>query len=168
MRQTIWFQHDAAHFSRNVRNHLDVRFGQQWIGRGGPVRWPARSPDLSCLDFFLWGHMNTLVYDTPVDNGEELVRRIAVAAGEIYPGTEICMEYSRKLGSSCAVDVRLALKSVDETLSNNFDPSYFCSCKFIITTNIHLRGIFLFLMFLSIPTRKESISDPVLLYDFDS
>ncbi|GBN42774.1 hypothetical protein AVEN_174235-1 [Araneus ventricosus] len=67
-RQTIWFQHAAAHFSRNVRNHLDVRFGQQWIGRGGPVRWPAQSPDLSCLDFFLWGHMKTLVYDTPVDN----------------------------------------------------------------------------------------------------
>ncbi|GFX86254.1 uncharacterized protein TNCV_2561361 [Trichonephila clavipes] len=58
-------------------------FGQQWIGRGGPVRWPARSPDLSCLDFYFWGHMKSLVYDTPVDNAEELVARIAVAAGEI-------------------------------------------------------------------------------------
>ena len=27
--------------------------------------------------------MKTLVYDTPVDNAEELVARIAVAAGEI-------------------------------------------------------------------------------------
>ena len=85
MRRTMWFQHDgaSAHFSRNVRNHLDVRFGQQWIGRGGPVCWPARSPDLSCLDFFLFGHMKTLVYETPVDNAEELVSRFAVAAGEI-------------------------------------------------------------------------------------
>ncbi|GFV60469.1 uncharacterized protein TNCV_3471041 [Trichonephila clavipes] len=42
-------QHDGApaHFSGDVRNYLDVTFGQQWIGRGGPVRWPARSPDLS-------------------------------------------------------------------------------------------------------------------------
>ncbi|GFW05095.1 uncharacterized protein TNCV_598891 [Trichonephila clavipes] len=53
----------------------DVTFGQQWIGRGGPVRWPARSPDLSCLDFYFWGHMKSLVYDTPVDNAEELVAK---------------------------------------------------------------------------------------------
>lgn len=83
--RTMWFQHDGApaHYSRDVRNYLDVTFGQQWIGRGGPVRWPARSPDLSCLDFYLWGHLKSLVYDTPVDNAEELVARIAVAAGEI-------------------------------------------------------------------------------------
>ncbi|GFT04312.1 uncharacterized protein TNCV_1928731 [Trichonephila clavipes] len=83
--QTMWFQHDGApaHFSGDVRNYLDVTFGQQWIGRGGPVRWPAWSPDLSCLDFYFWGHMKSLVYDTPVDNAEELVARIAVAAGEI-------------------------------------------------------------------------------------
>ncbi|GFY22248.1 putative DD41D transposase [Trichonephila clavipes] len=81
----MWFQHDGApaHFSGDVRNYLDVTFGQQRIGRGGPVRWPARSPDLSCLDFYFWGHMKLLVYDTPVDNAEELVARIAVAAGEI-------------------------------------------------------------------------------------
>ncbi|GBO29597.1 hypothetical protein AVEN_4755-1 [Araneus ventricosus] len=85
MRQTIWFQHDGApvHFSREVPNHLDVRFGQESIGHGGPVRWSARTPDLSCLDFFLWEHMKTLVYVTPVDNVEELVARRAVAAGEI-------------------------------------------------------------------------------------
>ena len=39
MQQTIWFQHDgsAAYYIRNIRNCLDVTFGQQWIGRGGPV-----------------------------------------------------------------------------------------------------------------------------------
>ncbi|GFV86099.1 uncharacterized protein TNCV_670961 [Trichonephila clavipes] len=35
---------------------------RQWNGRGGPVNWLARSPDLSCLDFFLWGHMKNIVY----------------------------------------------------------------------------------------------------------
>ncbi|GFY10795.1 uncharacterized protein TNCV_1123181 [Trichonephila clavipes] len=48
-----------AHFSGDVRNYLDVTFGQQWIGRGGPFMTP------------------------PVNNAEELVARIAVAAGEI-------------------------------------------------------------------------------------
>ncbi|GFV45393.1 uncharacterized protein TNCV_5055871 [Trichonephila clavipes] len=105
--QTMWFQHDGvpAHFSGDVRNYLDVTFGQQWIGRGGPVRWPARSPDLSCLDFYFWGHMKSLVYDTPVDNAEELVARIAVAAGEIRNSPE----YSRMFGCPCVGDVRRVL-----------------------------------------------------------
>ncbi|GFU34270.1 uncharacterized protein TNCV_4976271 [Trichonephila clavipes] len=57
VRSRMWFQHDEApaHFSRNVRNHLDTVYGQHWIGRGGPVPWPPRSPGLSCLDFFSFG-----------------------------------------------------------------------------------------------------------------
>ncbi|GFU32085.1 uncharacterized protein TNCV_3833351 [Trichonephila clavipes] len=57
VRSRMWFPHDGApaNFSRNVRNHLDTVYGQHWIGRGGPVPWPPRSPDLSCLDFFLLG-----------------------------------------------------------------------------------------------------------------
>jgi hypothetical protein len=34
--------------------------------RGGPFFWPARSPDLNPLDFFVWGHLRCLVYETPV------------------------------------------------------------------------------------------------------
>ena len=44
---------------------------------------PDRSPDLSCLDFYFWGLMKTLVYDTPVDSAEELVARIVVTVREI-------------------------------------------------------------------------------------
>ncbi|GBM76658.1 hypothetical protein AVEN_94249-1 [Araneus ventricosus] len=53
----MWFQHDGtpAHFSIDVRLYLNVTYSQQGIGRGGPVLWPARSPDLNCLDYFLWG-----------------------------------------------------------------------------------------------------------------
>ncbi|GFW86324.1 uncharacterized protein TNCV_4331081 [Trichonephila clavipes] len=54
-----------------------------WIGRGGPVNWPARSSDLFCLDFFLWGHMKNLVNASNVDSNEALVARIAVVAGKI-------------------------------------------------------------------------------------
>ncbi|GFU50622.1 uncharacterized protein TNCV_235841 [Trichonephila clavipes] len=57
-------------------------YPRRWIGRGGPVNWPACSPDLSCLDFFLWGHMKSLVYASPVDSDEALVARIAIVAGE--------------------------------------------------------------------------------------
>ncbi|GFV30681.1 uncharacterized protein TNCV_4644391 [Trichonephila clavipes] len=42
------------------RNHLDATCGERWIGRGGPVHWPPRSPDLSCLDYFFWGQNEIL------------------------------------------------------------------------------------------------------------
>ena len=53
VRQNMWFQHDGTptHFSLAVQDHLDRRFRQQWIGRGGPISWPARSPDLIPLDY---------------------------------------------------------------------------------------------------------------------
>jgi hypothetical protein len=41
--------------------------------------WPPRSPDLTVLDFLLWGYMQSLVYETQRD----LVARIAIAAGTI-------------------------------------------------------------------------------------
>ncbi|GFV17838.1 hypothetical protein TNCV_3235881 [Trichonephila clavipes] len=50
---------------RTVHRHLTGAFGQRWIGHGGSVNWPTRSPDLSCMDFF-WGHMKSLVYETLV------------------------------------------------------------------------------------------------------
>ena len=40
-----------------------------------------RSPDLTPLDFYLWGQMKNMVYDTPVQSEMYLVSRIAVAAG---------------------------------------------------------------------------------------
>lgn len=85
VRQRMYFQHDGApaHFSIAVRNHLRATFGNRWIGRGGPVAWPPRSPDLTCLDFFLWGHMKQLVYETVVETEEDLVARITVAADAI-------------------------------------------------------------------------------------
>ena len=47
------------------------------------MRWPIQSPDLSCLVFYFWGHVKTLVYDIAGYNGEELVARISVASGEM-------------------------------------------------------------------------------------
>ncbi|CAF1680033.1 unnamed protein product, partial [Adineta ricciae] len=53
------------HFAVDVRQYLDHQFPQRWIGRGGPIRWAPRSPDLTPLDFFLWGHLKNIVYKTP-------------------------------------------------------------------------------------------------------
>lgn len=60
----LHFMHDGAppHFARGVRDWLDANFPMKWIGRRGPVEWPARSPDLTPLDFFLWGYSKDVVY----------------------------------------------------------------------------------------------------------
>ena len=74
----IWWQQDGApaHNERRVVNRLNEIFPNHWIGTNGPVSWPARSPDLNPLDFFLWGYVKNSVYKNHYNNVEEL--RIAV------------------------------------------------------------------------------------------
>ena len=59
-RGCMYFKHDGApHSSHEVRNFLNSCFPGWWIGRGGPHNWPTRSPDLSPLDYCVWGWMKT-------------------------------------------------------------------------------------------------------------
>lgn len=85
IRGSIWFMHDGApvHFSRIVREVLDDLYHAKWIGRGGPVPWPARSPDLNPLDYYLWGHLKQLVYAADVPNAATLHQRILEACDTI-------------------------------------------------------------------------------------
>ena len=78
VRHNGYFMHDGApaHFRIIVREFLGNIYPNRWIGREGPIAWPARSPDCNPLDFFLWGHLKTLVYRQPVPNVEELRERI--------------------------------------------------------------------------------------------
>ncbi|GFV61220.1 uncharacterized protein TNCV_500121 [Trichonephila clavipes] len=41
------------------------------IPKGGPVTWPPRSADFNTLDFFFWGHLKSLVYETLVTTVED-------------------------------------------------------------------------------------------------
>lgn len=66
----------AAHNARNVHTYLNQRFGSNWIGTNGPVKWPPRSPCLNPLDYFLWGHLKDSIYYSPVNSVDELIRRI--------------------------------------------------------------------------------------------
>ena len=85
IRNQSWFQHDGAppHFSANVRALLDARYRNRWIGRGGPILWPPRSPDLTPLDFYYWGHLKNMIYQTPVESEVELIGRLVDAAARI-------------------------------------------------------------------------------------
>ncbi|GBN14641.1 hypothetical protein AVEN_39551-1 [Araneus ventricosus] len=60
----IFWQQDGAppHWGKIVRSYLDTQFPQRWIGRDGPLACPPRSPDLTPLDFFLWGYVKDKVF----------------------------------------------------------------------------------------------------------
>ena len=77
-RDLMWLMHDGAppHFSIVARQFLNRAYLHRWIGRAGPVPWPPRSPDLNPLDFYLWGHLKSLVYSTPVPDATTLQQRI--------------------------------------------------------------------------------------------
>lgn len=81
----IWFQLDGApaHSSYEVYEELNRMFEDRWIGRNGPWKWPPRSPDLTPLDFYIWGHLKSLVYSTPVRTREELLNRITTEINRI-------------------------------------------------------------------------------------
>lgn len=86
--QRMWFQQDGApaHYSILVRDYLNRRFPRRWIGRGGPVRWPPRSPDLNKLDYFLWGYVKDKVYRDPPTTRDNMKNRIRAAIREIDGG----------------------------------------------------------------------------------
>jgi hypothetical protein len=59
------FQQDGAppHYSNQVRNYLREQFSdEKVIARGFPNFWPARSPDLTPLDYWFWGMIKARVY----------------------------------------------------------------------------------------------------------
>lgn len=84
-RVNLWFQHDGAppHSSRQVVGLLRDEFGQKVIANNGPVHWPARSPDLTPMDYFLWGWMKSQIYTTKPATREELLQRIMHVAESI-------------------------------------------------------------------------------------
>lgn len=93
LRRDMWFMHDGAppHFTLNVRNHLNQQYPNRWIGRGNdaPVNWPPRSPDMTPLDYFLWGALKAMVYSRPVNTEEELWARIQNATDTLKNDAEM-------------------------------------------------------------------------------
>lgn len=81
----FWFQHDGAppHYHADVRNFLNIWKNEKWIGRGGPVAWPPRSPDITPLDFYLWGYVKERVYLEVPTTAENMKIRIRDAIQQI-------------------------------------------------------------------------------------
>jgi hypothetical protein len=59
----FYFKKDGAppHIHRDVTAYLDENLLGQWIGQRGAVEFPPSSPDLTPLDFYLWGTLKDVV-----------------------------------------------------------------------------------------------------------
>lgn len=81
VRAKLIFQHDGApaHFSRQAREFLNARYPERWMGRDGPIIWPARSSDLNVLDYFVLGFVKNIV-EYRRDGTEAEIREAILAA----------------------------------------------------------------------------------------
>lgn len=68
------FQQDGApsHTAHATRNYLNTVFPDRWVGKFGPIAWPARSPDLSSCDNALWGILKRQVISIKCDCVDDL------------------------------------------------------------------------------------------------
>jgi hypothetical protein len=77
-RLQMYYHHVGAppHFCRNITRYLNEQFPYRWIGHGWKQNWPPGSPDLSPIDYHVWGHMKNVVNESKMDAREELLQRI--------------------------------------------------------------------------------------------
>lgn len=104
----MYFQQDGApaHYARRVRDLLDNKYPGRWIGRGGPRAWPPRSPDITPLDFYLWGHVKTLVYTGRVITSREmLIEKINWAFNQIKTNSAVLSRVNEQLLFRCGLCV---------------------------------------------------------------
>jgi hypothetical protein len=76
---------------------LEQTFGHKWMGTYGPVQWPPRSPDLTPLDYFLWGYLKTKVYAEPPINLQDLKNKIILACNQLTENQIIAATQSELL-----------------------------------------------------------------------
>lgn len=74
----LFFQQDGAtaHTARETVDLLRENFSNNVISRRGDIHWPARSPDLTPLDFWMWGALKHRVYSTPIRDVQHLEQRV--------------------------------------------------------------------------------------------
>jgi hypothetical protein len=112
--QHVWFMHDGAppHFLHTIRQYLNQTFQWKWIGCKGLVNWPAWSPDLNPLDFWLWEHLKTLVYSVPVSDSQVLQQWIERMPIRRFSWNQ---EFSTECTPLCDEELKVMLKWVGTT-----------------------------------------------------
>ncbi|XP_054166586.1 elongation factor Tu-like [Oppia nitens] len=73
-----------GHFATITRDWLDTHLPNRWIGRGSPfIKWPPRSPDVTPMDFSIWGIVRDDVAVRIYENVNELKQSIEYSFSKI-------------------------------------------------------------------------------------
>ncbi|GBL73407.1 hypothetical protein AVEN_159418-1 [Araneus ventricosus] len=75
----------SPHYGNIAREFLDTTFPQRWIGRCAVMAWPPRSPDITPLDFYLWGYVKQYVYSESINDINHLKQRIMHVIHSVTP-----------------------------------------------------------------------------------
>ena len=111
---TVFMQDGApAHFSSRVRNYLEQTFGvNQVISRGCSTNRPARSPDLTPMDYWLWGTLKARVFHhDPPTSIPQLRQRVIEECERFAPD-----EFSNAVG-----DLTHRIDKMTEVQGQNFE-----------------------------------------------
>lgn len=89
--------HSCPRIARQHLNHTCSRHGV-------PVNWPASSPGVNPLDFWLCGRLKTSMYSEPIKAVEELPQRAEKACSRTASNVE--MARKSHLSRHCCLDIR--------------------------------------------------------------
>ena len=96
----VFYQQDRAspHYHPDMRAFLGENLEGHWIGRRGTHEFPPRSPDLTPLDFYLWGTLKDVVYRRKLSMLGDLHAEIrpACAATPINTSTEVAQSTAHR------------------------------------------------------------------------
>ena len=97
----LYFQQDGAppHYATAVQNLLDETFPDKWIGRRGPIEFPPRSPDITPMDFFVWGVIKDSVYSRKPRSVEDLRQFVIDAFANL--DHDLCTKVCHSVVSRC-------------------------------------------------------------------
>ncbi|GFW63404.1 uncharacterized protein TNCV_400701 [Trichonephila clavipes] len=70
-----------------------------------PVHCSARSPDLTCHDYFLRGYLKSLVFQIPISSDEDLVTCILATVGKVRNTSKNLAMVRSPMCRRCGVDV---------------------------------------------------------------
>ena len=90
---------------KTVRSWLNDKFDDRWIGRGGSISWAPRSPDMTPLDFFLWGYIKSNIYNNNIKDLNDLKSKITQEIRAIEKETlkNVFLEVEKRLNFCISV-----------------------------------------------------------------
>jgi hypothetical protein len=125
----------AASTIREIRSssestsHRYLQRSLDWTGWANALA--SRSPDITPMDFVLWGHIKAPIYTSPLDSEGDLIARIVEAAAAIRQQTGIfertrqsLLRRCRLVSRSVAVRLNICSKSVKIQLFSKYFRSF--------------------------------------------